>query len=59
MSKALDLLISALTTLLKGSKSNNINLGSRGEKPKMEIANAHLNFTHSYPSDIKKMYTEK
>ena len=51
----LDLLILALTSLLKGSKSKTINLGSRGEKLKMEITNAHLNFTHSYPSDIKKI----
>ena len=55
-SSHLDLLISALTTLLKGSKSKTINLGSRGEKLKMEIANGYLNFTHSYPSDIKKLY---
>ena len=53
-SSHLDLLISALTSLLKGSKSKTINLGSRGEKLKMEIANGYLNFTHSYPSDIKK-----
>ena len=53
-SSHLDLLISALTSLIKGSKAKTINLGSRGEKLKMEISNGYLNFAHTFPADIKK-----
>ena len=53
-SPQLDLVISALTSIVKGSKSKTINLGNRGEKLKMEIANGSLHFSHTFPSDIKK-----
>ena len=50
----LDLLISALTSLIKGSKAKTISLGNRGEKLKIEISNGYLNFAHTFPADIKK-----
>ena len=50
----LDLVISALTSIVKGSKSKTINLGKRGEKLKMEMINGSLHLSHIFPPHLKK-----
>ena len=56
----LDLIISALISLVKGSKSKTINLAIEGKKLKMEISNGCLHFfSHTFPSDIKKIVQKK
>ena len=52
--EVLGLVISSLTSIVKGSKSKIINLAKSGEKLKMEILNGSLHFSHTFPSDIKK-----
>ena len=54
----LDLVISALTSIIKGSKSKSINIGKRGEKLKMEMVNGSLHLSHIFPPHLKK-YVQK
>ena len=54
----LDNVISALTSIAKGSKSKTIHIGKRGEKLKLEMANGSLNISQLFPAHIKK-YVQK
>lgn len=54
----LDNVISALTSIAKGSKSKTIHLGKRGEKLKIEMVNGSINISQLFPPHIKK-YVQK
>ena len=54
----LDNVISALTSIAKGSKSKTIHLGKRGEKLKFEMGNGSINISQLFPPHIKK-YVQK
>ena len=54
----LDNVISALTSITKGSKSKTIHIGKRGEKLKFEMSNGSLNISQLFSPTIKK-YAQK
>ena len=54
----LDNVISALTSIAKGSKSKTIHIGKRGEKLKFEMTNGSLNISQLFSPHIKK-YAQK
>ena len=53
-SSYLDQILSAITSISKGAKSKTVNVGNRGGKLKIDVANGTLSISQTYPADIKK-----